>query len=152
MRESETADLKRRESYRFWSEVTTRFADIDELGHLNNLAAAIYCETARVEFRESLYHRHETALGVGFLVVRTSVDYHAQAHYPGVVEVGTAVVRIGRTSYTLGQGCFKDGTCFATGETVTVYANLGEHRSLALPDELRSGLEAYAPSSSSTPI
>jgi acyl-CoA thioester hydrolase len=149
MRESETADLKRRESYRFWSEVTTRFADIDELGHLNNLAAAIYCETGRVEFRESIYRRHETALGVGFLVVRTTVDYHAQAHYPGVVEVGTAVTRIGRTSYTLGQGCFKDGICFATGETVTVYANLGEHRSLALPDALRSGLEAYALSPSS---
>lgn len=151
MPEPETLDLTRRESYRFWSEVTTRFADIDELGHLNNLAAAIYCETGRVEFRESLYRRHETERGVGFLVVRMSVDYHAQAHYPGVVAVGTAVIRIGRTSYTLGQGCFKDGTCFATGETVTVYANLGEHRSLALPDELRSGLEAHAATPSSVP-
>ena len=80
------------------------------------------------------------------------MDYHTQAHYPGVVEVGTTVIRIGRKSYTLGQGCFKDGTCFATGETVTVYANLGEHLSLALPDELRSGLEAHAPSPSSAPI
>ena len=149
MRKSETVDLTRRKSYRFWCEVTTRFADIDELGHLNNLAAAVYCETARVEFREMLYRRHETAQGVGFLVVRTSVDYHAQAYYPGAVEVGTTVIRIGRTSYTLGQGCFKDGTCFATGETVTVYANLGEHRSLALPDELRSGLGSYAVSPSS---
>ena len=107
MRKSETVDLTRRESYRFWCEVTTRFADIDELGHLNNLAAAVYCETARVEFREMLYRRHETAQGVGFLVVRTSVDYHVQAHYPGAVEVGTTVIRIGRTSYTLGQDALR---------------------------------------------
>ena len=138
-----TVDLRSRESFAFWTRVSMRFADIDELGHANNIAMQEYAETARVDFRETVFKRHMTAEGRGFMVVNVTMNFVAEARYPGTVEVGTLVLRIGNTSYSIGQGLFKDGRCIATCETTTVHADLKASKSLPLPAELRQALERY---------
>lgn len=136
-------DMTDRASFPFWSRISTRFSDIDELAHVNNIATASYCETGRVELRQTIFRRHMVAEGRGFVVAKVTLTYLAQATFPGSVDVGTRVARIGRTSYGLNQGVFQNNKCFATCEVVSVHVDLKTGKPLPLPDELRHSLERF---------
>jgi acyl-CoA thioester hydrolase len=112
--------------YAFWSRDTVRFSDVDRYRHINNVAIATYCESGRVEYAEALWPGSTAGEGAGWVIVRLTVTFLAQAHYPGRVDIGTRVERVGRTSCTIGQGVFKDGRCFATSEGVLVWLDLAD--------------------------
>jgi acyl-CoA thioester hydrolase len=132
-------------AYTFWTIDTVRFSDVDRYRHINNVAIATYCETGRVEFAEALQPGSTAGHGAGWVIVRLTVDYLAQADYPGTVEVGTRVERVGRSSCTWGQGLFKDGICFASSEAVLVWLDLtGGGRPAPIPRALASLLLAEA--------
>jgi acyl-CoA thioester hydrolase len=111
-------------SYAFWSRDIVRFSDVDRYRHINNVAIATYCETGRVEFAECLWPGSTAGEGAGWVIVRLTLTYLAQAHYPGTVAIGTRVEGVGRTSCTIGQGLFKDGACFATAEAILVWIDI----------------------------
>ena len=132
-------DLTDRAAFAFWTHDTVRFSDMDRYRHINNVATATYCETGRVEFAESLMPGSTSGEVAGWVILRLTVNYLAQASYPGRVEIGTRVDRVGRSSCAIGQGLFKDGVCFATSEAVLVWLDLeGGGRPMPIPDELRA--------------
>jgi len=134
-----TIDLTDRDTFTFWTRDTVRFSDMDRYRHINNVATATYCETGRVEFAEALMPGSTSGEGAGWVILRLTVNFLAQAHYPGHVEIGTRVDRVGRSSCEIGQGLFKDGVCFATSEAVLVWLNLADGgRSAPIPDVLRA--------------
>ena len=51
------------------------------------------------------------------------IDFKSQMHYPGTVDVGTCVLRLGNSSITIGEGLFKDGNVVATAESVIVFVD-----------------------------
>lgn len=130
-------------SYRHWTKISLRFSDMDRMQHINNLAVGDFFETARVGFREEIHPPLDISSGVGIVIRRITVEYIGQAHYPGEVAVGTRVLRLGRSSYTLGHAAFQDGRCFATCELISVYADARAGKSLPIPESLRKALEAY---------
>lgn len=130
-------------TYRHWTKISLRFSDMDRMQHINNLAVADFFETARVGFREDIHPPLDISARVGIVIRRIAIEYVGQAHYPGEVSVGTRVLRLGRSSYTLGHGGFQDGRCFATCELISVYADARAGKSLPLPESLRKALEAY---------
>ena len=117
-------DLTDRGCFQFWTRDTVRFSDIDRYRHINNVAMMAYCETGRVAFAEAVWPGATSGEGAGWVIARLTVNFLAQAHYPGEVEIGTRVDRVGRTSCTLGQGLFKGDVCFATAESVIVWLTL----------------------------
>lgn len=139
-------DLADRDGYRFWGRDVLRFADLDPNGHVNNIAYAVFCENGRVEFRESHNPKMETgagmetAAGTDFVIVRFAIDYIGALYYPGVVEVGTRALGVGRSSYRLGQGLFDADRCVATAESVIVCIDPETRRSRPIPDGLRQSL------------
>jgi acyl-CoA thioester hydrolase len=143
-----SADRKHRtdrSAYAFWTRDTVRFSDIDRYRHINNVAVATYCETGRVEFAEKLWPGSTAGEGAGWVIAKLTVTFLAQAHYPGQVEIGTRVERVGRTSCVFGQGVFKDGACFATAEAVMVWLDLADGgRAAPFPPAMRDRLEAEA--------
>ena len=126
--------------YGHWATDTVRFSDQDGVGHVNNVAVAAYVESGRVGFGSSLVAPGES--GAGFILAHLSIDYRAQAHYPGEVRIGTRVVRLGRSSFTVGHGVFKDDECIATAECVLV--RMRDGATGPLEPELREKLEAHA--------
>lgn len=130
-------------AYAFWTRDTVRFSDIDRYRHINNVATATYCETGRVEFAEALWPGSTAGDGEGWVIVRLTVSYLAQAHYPGHVKIGTRVERVGRTSCCVTQGLFKDGVCFATSEAVLVWIG-GGGQATPFPAALEAQLRAEA--------
>ena len=139
--EKRTAVFTSFQSYPFRTNDTIRFQDIDRNNHVNNIAFAIYCETGRTNFVDHLFE--EFGDKIDFIVARISVDYLAQAYFPGSVEVGTAIYKLGTKSCTLVQAVFCEGECVATSETVWVYFNRKENRSEVIPDDVRNLLQKY---------
>lgn len=127
-------------SYPHWAVDSVRFSDQDAVGHVNNVAIAAYVETGRVAFGHQLSVGGDP--GSSFILARLVIDYRTQAHYPGAIRVGTRLLRVGRTSFTVGHGVFKDETCIATAECVLVHTSDGAPAPIegAFRDELERSL------------
>jgi acyl-CoA thioester hydrolase len=141
-------DGKSRGVYADWTRDVIRYADLDPNNHVNNGAINQYFEDGRVHFRNARMGTLGAAILSGFAIRRFVAEYHAALRYPGEVDVGTVVIRIGGTSYTLGQGVFSADKCVATAEVVTVFFDPQTGRARPLTDELRAILQGalYRPS------
>ena len=133
-------NLKHRESYRVWTADTIRYSDLDPNGHVNNGAINAYFEDGRVRFRNDHLSALADDILSGFALVKYTIEYHRALHFPGTVDIGTRVTRVGRSSYTLGQGIFRDGQCIATAEVVTVRLDPGSGKSVPLDERFKSAL------------
>ena len=132
-------DLTDPASYRVWHSHVLRFADVDAVGHVNNVAYAEVFESGRVAFGEAA-GVERSGPGRTFMIVKLTITYLAQMDFPGAVEVGTRVLRVGTTSSTFGQGLFKDGVCTATSEAVCALVDRATNRSTPIPEPIRSQL------------
>lgn len=135
------ADLTDRSVYAEWTRDTIRYSDLDPNGHVNNGAINMFFEDGRVDFRDARMAGLREEILTGFALVKFSATYHALLHYPGEVEVGTVVTRIGNSSFDLGQGVFEGENCVATAEVVSVFFDPETRKSQPLPDDLRAVLE-----------
>ena len=134
-----------RAAYPHWSRVQVRFTDQDTLGHVNNVATALYLEQARCD----LVYALTKPLGLAHLdvlVVKVAIEYLAELTYPGTVEVGSRVSRIGSKSFTTTHAIFQGAGAKAavTGETTMVWFDLPRRATVKPTAELRAGLERLA--------
>ena len=129
-----------RASYAIWAHDKLRFSDTDLQGHVNNAVFATFCETGRVAF---LYDEQLNLRGPGasFVIARLEIDYRAELFYPGQVDIGTRVLRIGQTSFRVGQGIFEGTSCAATAESVLVLMDDTTRKPKPLTPQLRAWLE-----------
>src|SRR5712692_5688730 len=99
-----------RASYRIWTHDKLRYNDTDRQGHVNNAVFATFFETGRVSF---LYDAALAlaAPGCEFVIARLAIDFRTELYFPGIVDIGTRVLRVGRSSFTLGQAVFTDERC-----------------------------------------
>jgi len=108
-------------TYTLWRQDIIRFADLDPLGHVNNVAYMVYFETGRIACLEQLGTMSaDREAGPVFVLAHIAADYLEEVYYPGTVDIGTAVRHIGRSSFHLGHGIFVEGVCKAIATSVIV--------------------------------
>lgn len=134
-------DLSRRENFRHWSPVTIRFGDQDSLAHVNNVALAQYFEVGRTAFVYDLIRAAGAEGKIEFILARLVIDFRRELHYPGAVEVGSRLTRLGNKSLTTGYGIFLGDICVATSEAVNVFYDMATRRTTVPPPEVRAALE-----------
>ena len=139
-------DLRSRATYPSWVTHTIRYNDQDGLGHVNNAVYSTFLEQGRT----AMMHPHFEALGdthLDMVLARVVIDYLNELTFPGAVDIGTCVIRLGTKSMTLGNGVFKAGTdeCVATGEAVLVFFDTSVRKSVEPPPQIRAALEAMMP-------
>jgi acyl-CoA thioester hydrolase len=137
-------------SYPWVHEIRARFADVDNLGHINNVAVVSFYEDARATFNNEflgVFNRRGSAKDgpFHFLVASSKVDYLAEAHYPGNYQVGVAIGRIGSSSVVYYSGLFRNGACLGVCESVLVHRVEGV--TTLVPPDRRALLEEFAPRS-----
>ncbi len=132
-------DPKDRRSYRQFTPVTIRFSDQDSMGHVNNVSFAAYVEAARTMLIQGVLDRFRHA-GLDFILARVAIDYHRELHYPGTIDVGARLVRIGSKSLTSGYGVFLGDDCIATALSINVFYDMNTRRSVAPPDDVRAAI------------
>lgn len=115
-----------------------RYGDTDRQGHVNNAVFATFLETGRVEL---LYNEALADLGAAFVIARLELDFLAEVNWPGEVEIGTAVLDVGRSSFKLFQKVFQDGKPVAQAVTVIVQMSESTRRSQPLSERARERLQ-----------
>ena len=75
------------------------------------------------------------------VIAEQTIRYLLPLSYPATIEVGTAVTRIGRTSYDVGHTIFLGDRCAATGILIYVLVDAKTGRGMPLPEAFRAGLE-----------
>jgi len=127
----------RLEDFPFRTTDKLRYGDTDKLGHVNNAVFATFLETGRVDLLCDP-GRPINDPGAAFVLARLVVDFRAEAHWPGSVEIGTRITSIGRSSLKLEQAVFQHGTCVASGETVLVQMDETTRKSRPFSVEARA--------------
>jgi len=117
-----------------------RYFDLDRQGHVNNSVFATFSEIGRVDL---LYDPKSPLApeGTSFVVARLLIDFHEELFWPGNVEIGTGVLRTGRSSFTLLQGMFSNDRLVATAEATIVMVDGHTRRSTPLPPQTRDVLQ-----------
>ena len=121
---------------------TIRFADLDPQGHVNNAVFATYFETGRV----AMFRNPDLGIGVPdgtFMLVRSEIDFLRELRWPGTVEIGTALVEFGRTSFKIGQVIFSGGACAASGRFVMVLLEKSTRRPRPLTEDVIARLSQW---------
>jgi acyl-CoA thioester hydrolase len=135
-----------RDSYRWFMTIATRWADNDAYGHVNNTVYYQWFDTAvNAWLVEVGLLDIERGDPIG-LVVETGCAYFAPLSFPGDVEVGIAVEKLGSSSVTYRIGIFGAGSAesAALGHFTHVYVGRESRRPAPLPDTWRAKLEKLA--------
>jgi acyl-CoA thioester hydrolase len=135
--------LTSRTSFAAWTRIPLRYSDQDPLGHVNNGALPMSLEQARVELVYPLMRTHAVPT-LELVLARTLIDYLHELTYPGIIEVGSRISRVGTKSFTTAHGIFKAGSDRAVGtsECVLVFFDTETRRAVAPPAPLRAALVA----------
>jgi acyl-CoA thioester hydrolase len=138
------AERPTRDAYVAWETVTTRWADNDVYGHMNN---ARYFELIDTVVNNQLLTavdvdiRALSAIGV---VAEVGCRYFAEIGYPDPIDLGIVVDKIGRSSVVYRVGLFQGAgdQAAAEGRFVHVYVdNTDPARPVApIPDEIRAAV------------
>ena len=133
-----------RDAYRHFATITTRWADNDAYGHVNNTVYYAWFDTV---VNELLVGQGLLDIGAGDpigLVVETGCRYFAPLSFPGDVEVGMAVDRLGSSSVTYRLGVFAADSDkpAAEGHFTDVYVGRADRHPVPLPAEWRDVLKA----------
>ncbi len=133
-----------RKCYKHWTTVTLRYGDTDKLGHVNNAVFITLFESGRAAL---LFDREGSLAGPGktMVLANVNVDFKAEMHYPGDVQVGTGLVNIGRSSLKLAQVLYTDGVCCAVCESTIVLIDEKTRKPIPFPFELARQVELTAP-------
>jgi acyl-CoA thioester hydrolase len=115
--------------------VQTRFADLDVLGHINNVAWAALFETARVRFFGTLLG--STPGKNRGLVANVEINYLAEGNFPGDLQMVHGIGQLGTRSWQALGLALQNGVPMATCDVTIVTANG------AIADDFRVELEKW---------
>lgn len=118
--------------------ITARVSDMDGYGHLNAIRIGTYYEDARATFYRQAF------LGLAlprFLVAELTIRYLDEGFWPGELQVGTGISKIGNASFQMMQGLFQDSRCLGLCQTILVHTDGG--KSGRVPDNVRATLEGF---------
>ncbi|MDX2308748.1 MAG: thioesterase family protein, partial [Hyphomicrobium sp.] len=116
--------------------------DMDAQRHVNNAVIATYFESGRVH----MIRTPDLEIGVAgatFVLVHTDISFLQELRWPGDLVVGSAIGRIGRSSFTVEHALFKDETCAATGTATMVLIDRESRRPRPLPDDIVAKLSQW---------
>jgi acyl-CoA thioester hydrolase len=125
-------------SYPFSHSAETRFADMDLLGHINNVAMAGLFEHGRGMFNHAIEVQRR-APGQRWLIVSVNLDYIAEAHFPEHVDIASGIMRIGSSSWDIASAAFQGGESKAVCVTTIVLTN--KEGPTPIPTDLRDEFE-----------
>jgi acyl-CoA thioester hydrolase len=119
-----------------------RYGDTDRQGHVNNAVFSTFFETGRVELVFNTL-RPEMEAGKTLVIARIELDFVGEVVWPGTVDVGSGITRIGRSSIALEQALFQEGKLVARAVSVVVLTDPATRRSTPLPEAAVERLSPY---------
>ncbi len=137
-------ERSRRSDYRHFTALTTRWADNDVFGHVNNVMYYNWFDTAVTGHLLAKGLIDPMHGAVQTLVVETGCSYFASVAFPDKIDIGIAVTHLGTSSMRYAIGIFREGEDLASAQGFFVHVSVARAtgRPIEIPPALRSGLEA----------
>ena len=134
----------RRAEFKVWRKFTTRWADNDSYGHVNN---TVYYQWFDSAVNAWLVEQGLLDFGEGdpiALVAETRCSYAAPLAFPQDVDVGLTIAELGRSSMRYRIGVFAEGTdkAAAEGEFVHVMVDRASRHPVEIPERWKVALES----------
>jgi acyl-CoA thioester hydrolase len=132
-------ETKNRSDYRHFHPITTRWADNDAYGHVNNVVYYSWFDTVVNQFLIAngvLDIERSPVIG---LVVETHCNYFSSVAFPDRVSAGLRVAKLGNASVRYEVGIFRndDEEAAACGHLVHVYVDRESRRPAGIPEPMR---------------
>jgi acyl-CoA thioester hydrolase len=126
-------------------EIEVRWADFDQLGHVNNVKYLEYAQEARIRFFAACLHEAFGRRESRMVIRRTEIEYLRP--YDDLTEplyIDIELSHIGRTSYTVRHRMHNtSGVVFATADSVMVNFDPRTGTSVPLSGTERAALADY---------
>ncbi|SHJ81959.1 acyl-CoA thioester hydrolase [Dethiosulfatibacter aminovorans DSM 17477] len=129
------------ESFPMQSYDKIRYGDTDSQGHVNNAAFTTFLETGRTELLLAVDVWKDVRPVYG--LVNSNINLMAEINWPGTVEIGTGIKKIGNSSITFAHGLYQNGQMVALAETIIVQMDEKTRKSKPLSHETREALEKF---------
>jgi acyl-CoA thioester hydrolase len=133
-----------RADFGHWSTATTRWADMDGFGHMNNARYFELIDTAiDVHLQEAVGDVNDDPDTIG-VFAEASCRFFREMGYPAPIDLGVAVERVGRSSIVYRVGLFQGSDdAAAEGRVVVVYVDNTDPARPAtpIPDAIRAAAE-----------
>ena len=136
-------ELPKLNEYADGTTITTRWADNDVYGHVNNAVYYFYFDTAVNEYlMKAGVLDFENGAVIG-LVVKTQCEYYAPVAFPDIINARIRVDHIGNSSVRYAVGLFRgdEETASASGDFTHVYVDRETRRPAPLPADFRAAIE-----------
>jgi len=139
----ESEKLIHRSDYSYFHPITTRWADNDIYGHINNVVYYSYFDTVANQYLIEFANFNPINDSIIGFVVHSNCTYIKAIAYPNKIEAGLIVKKIGNSSVTYGIGIFKKGerTACAYGEFVHVFVDKKDNQPTSMPKNIREALQ-----------
>lgn len=133
----------RRDAYREFQRLPTRWRDNDVYGHMNNAVFYEYVDTAVNAWIVRSGTLDVPGGAVIGLVVASDCAFHAALGFPDPVDAGLRVAKIGRSSVRYEVGLFRGDADEAAAQAgfTHVYVDAATRRPVALPKAFAQALE-----------
>lgn len=121
------------------------WGEMDAFLHVNNTVYARWAESGRIAYFERLrLMERKDEDGVGPILARLSIDYRRPVTYPDTLVVQTAVVRIGKSSFTMSNRMSSkaQGVEVATTEDICVLFDYRAGKPTLVDEKLRAAILA----------
>ena len=139
----ESEKLMHRSDYSYFKNITTRWADNDIYGHINNVVYYSYFDTVANQYLIEFADFNPISAPVIGVIVHSNCNYIKAIAYPDKIEAGLTVKKLGRSSVTYGIGVFRQGesAACAYGEFVHVFVNRKDNLPISIPTKIRESLQ-----------
>lgn len=134
---------ERRNAYRHFQDITTRWMDNDAYGHVNNVVYYSYFDTVVNAYLIGLGALDIARSPVIGLVAETHCNYFSALAFPDMVRAGLRVAHLGQSSVRYEIGLFRndEDLAAAQGHFVHVYVERATGKPAPLPEKLVAALK-----------
>ena len=120
-----------------------RYSDTDRQGHVNNANFSTFLETGRTELLY-LYEGHPLHDEDGsFVIAKQEIELIAEIKWPGTMEIGTLISKVGNSSIGFYQNLYQGDTLVAKSKSVIVHVDVNTKRSKPLSEETKEILMKF---------
>ncbi|MGQ0701359.1 MAG: acyl-CoA thioesterase [Panacagrimonas sp.] len=136
-------NLPRREQFRFFCPLATRWGDVDRIGHVNNAKYFTYDEQARIEYFRQTFGHSLDPKGSSIILARIACDFVEQLHHPAQMDYAIRIARIGRSSMQTEGALFVGERCHARTEGVVVWFDYAAQKAVPVPESVRRNVRDF---------
>lgn len=132
----------RRDEFRRFTRMPTRWGDHDSYGHVNNVVYYSYCESAITAFLVEQGTLDIASSPVIGLIVNSGCTYFSSICFPDEITVGMRISRLGNSSAQYELALFRNDEqeAAAAAHIIYVYVDRASNTSVPIPDSVRTVL------------